>query len=241
MKKLPTPVLAAAVLAAWMPPTASADALSDMRRDGRLLWGGDQEGGGPYVFPKPDDPAAVTGFEVELAGRLAGYLQVRAVFTQGQWDRMPDMLRTGKIHAIVNGYEFTPERAEVMDASIPYYVYALQLMGRKSDPALNSWDDLKSRTGAARARIGVLTGSAAENYARNFCGDQCEVVSYDGNTDSMREVETGKLHATVQDTPVASFYASRFPALRRIGKPVGRGYYVVYVRKGEAALLQSLN
>lgn len=222
-------------------PAAVADVLSELRQSGLMRWGGDQEGGGPYVYPKPDNPAEVTGFEVELANRLGEYLKVRAEFTQGQWDKMPDMLRTGKVHAVINGYEFTPERAEIMDATIPYYVYALQLMGRKNDARLKSWDDLKKPRGAAKWKIGALTGSAAEAYTRRFCGGACEVISYDGNTDSMREVETGKLDATVQDTPIAAFYSPRFPALRRIGEPVGRGYYVIYIRKGESAFLQTLN
>ncbi len=234
--------LTACVLGALVVPcTASADALGDMRRTGRMLWGGDQEGGGPYVFPKEDDPTHVTGFEVDLASRFAEYLRVRAQFTQGQWDKMPDMLRTGKVHAILNGYEFTRERAEIMDASIPYYVYALQLMGRADDPTVDSWADLRKGAGAARRRIGVLGGSAAEAYTRKFCGESCDTVAYEGNTDTMREVETGKLDATVEDTPIASFYAPRFRALRRIGDPVQRGYYVVYVRKGESALLRELN
>ena len=224
-----------------LPRTASADALADMRKGGKMLWGGDQEGGGPYVFPKENDPAQVTGFEVDLASRMGEYLKVKTEFTQGQWDKMPDMLRTGKIHAIINGYEFTAERAEVMDATIPYYVYGLQLMGRTGDSAINSWDDLKRGTGAAKVKIGVLTGSAAEAYARRFCGELCAVVTYEGNTDTMREVETGKLDATIEDTPIASFYAPRFTALRRIGEPVARGYYVIYVKKGEKALLQALN
>jgi polar amino acid transport system substrate-binding protein len=38
-----------------------------------------------------------------------------------------------------------------------------------------------------------------------------------------------------------SFYASRFTKLRRIEEPVARGYYVMYVKKGETALLQALN
>ena len=126
--------LTACILAALvLPGTASADVLTKMRKGGRILWGGDQEGGGPYVFPKEDNPAQVTGFEVDLANRLGEYLKVKAEFTQGQWDKMPDMLRTGKVHAIINGYEFTPERAEIMNSTIPYYVYALQLMGRGSD------------------------------------------------------------------------------------------------------------
>jgi polar amino acid transport system substrate-binding protein len=224
-----------------LPCAVSADALTDARKTGKLLWGGDQEGGGPYVFPKDNNPAEVTGFEVDLAGRIGEYLKLKAQFTQAQWDKLPDMLRTGKIHVIINGYEFTPERAEIMDATIPYYVYALQLMGRVADPGIGSWADLKRGAGAARMKIGVLNGSAAEAYARRFCGQLCEVIAYEGNTDTMREVETGRLAATIQDTPIASFYAPRFGALRRIAEPVQRGYYVIYLRKGESALLQALN
>jgi polar amino acid transport system substrate-binding protein len=114
-------------------------------------------------------------------------------------------------------------------------------MGRKDNPRINSWADLRKGTGAARVKIGVLNGSAAEAYARKFCGELCEVVAYEGNTDTMREVETGKLGATIEDTPIASFYAPRFRALRRIEEPVQRGYYVIYVKKGETAILQALN
>ncbi len=234
--------LAGCILAGLiLPCTASADALADMRKTGRMLWGGDQEGGGPYVFPVENNPSQVTGFEVDLANRIAEYLKVKAEFTQGQWDKMPDMLRTRKIHAIINGYEFTRERTEIMDATIPYYVYALQLMGRGDNPRIDSWASLRKGAGSARAKIGVLNGSVAEAYARTYCGQRCDVVAYDGNTDTMREVETGKLDATIEDTPIASFYAPRFRALRRIENPVQRGYYVIYVGKGETALLRALN
>ena len=45
-----------------------------------------------------------------------------------------------------------------------------------------------------------LYEAAAETYMRRFCNDAdgsngavCHVIDYDGNTDTMREVETGKL------------------------------------------------
>ena len=152
-----------------LPGPARADRLADVRQRGTLRWGADQEGGGPYVYPRENDPNQVTGFEVELANRLAEYLKIRAEFTQGQWDNMPDMLRTGKVDIILNGYELTPERFELMDATIPYYIYRLQLLGRRGDSTYSSWDNLKAAPNRRSARIGVLTGSAAEGYMRRFC------------------------------------------------------------------------
>lgn len=228
---------AAAVLACVLfAAPALADDLDDVRRLGRLRWGGDQEGGGPYVFPREDQPSQVTGFEVELAEELARRIGVRAEFSQGPWDRLPDLLRVRKIHIILNGYELTPDHAAAMEPSKPYLGYGLQLLTRKGGE-VSDWPSLRSRKG----RVGALTGSAADSYLRRFCAGTCQVSSYDGSTDAMREVETGKLDATLQDTPVFAFYGPRFPGLVTASEPVAPGSYVIYARKGEHRLIQALD
>jgi polar amino acid transport system substrate-binding protein len=57
----------------------------------------------------------------------------------------------------------------------------------------------------------------------------------------MKEVETGKLDATLQDTPIASFYGPRFPGLAPVGAAVAPGYYVMYARAGDRELVRRLN
>jgi polar amino acid transport system substrate-binding protein len=223
---------------------AAAGQLQNIEQSGTLRWCGDQEGGGPFVYPRDDDPSQVTGFEVDLAAQLATYLKVKPEFVQGQWDKLPDMLRTDKCDIVLNGYEYDDERLDVMEATVPYYVYGLQLLVRKGDPVWTGWDALKAMPEGQKAKIGVLTGSAAEETMREFCGEDnkvCEVINYDGSTDTMREVETGKLDATLQDTPIASFYAPRFPGLAAVGEPVNPGYYVIFVKKGETELRDQLN
>jgi polar amino acid transport system substrate-binding protein len=235
--------LLALVFALAVPALARADQLADVRSRGELQWCGDQEGGGPYVFPKEDDPSLVTGFEVDLAAKLAQYLKVKPRFMQGPWDKLGDLVKTKKCDVVLNGYEFTPERNEALEPTIPYYVYGLQLLVRKGG-AVKTWGELTSNPGGTKAKIGVLTGSAAATKMEEYCGESnalCEVASYDGGTDTMREVETGKLDATLHDTPTASFYAPRFPGLQPSGAPVGKGYYVMYVAKGESALRDALN
>ncbi|MBM4343471.1 MAG: amino acid ABC transporter substrate-binding protein, partial [Deltaproteobacteria bacterium] len=237
-------IFAVAMAVAWavaVPAAAVADDWSDAKASGVLRWGGDTEGGGPYIFPDENDPEKNVGFEIELMDAVARFLRVRAEFTQAQWDKLPDMLRGKKVPVIANGLEFTAERVDVMDATIPYYVYGLQLLCPRRAGGCTAWQDLKQASHGRKHKIGVLTGSAAETESRAFCGDACEVITYDGNTDSMREVETGKLDATVQDTPIAAFYGPRFPQLVAVGEPIAPGYYVMYVRKGEAALLHKLN
>jgi polar amino acid transport system substrate-binding protein len=207
---------------------------------GTLIWGGDQEGGGPYVYPADDDPRRVIGFEVELADKLAAKLGLRAQFLQGQWDKMPDLLHARRCDIVLNGYEWIPARLDSMEATIPYYVYALQLLAREGGDIV-AWSDLERPSPRGPRRIGVLAGSAAENYLRARPNLAIEILNYDGATDAMREVETGKLDATLQDGPAAIFYRSRFKQLRAIGAPVGRGYYVIYAHKGEKELVKRLN
>ena len=56
---------------------ARGDTLETIKSRGTLRWGGDAEGGGPFVFPREDNPSVVQGFEVELAELLANKLGVK--------------------------------------------------------------------------------------------------------------------------------------------------------------------
>lgn len=223
------------------PPLAAETTLERIKSGGVLVWGADQEGGGPYVYPRDDDKSRVTGFEVELAEALAAALGVTARFFQGPWDQMPSLLETQKVDIVLNGYEWTPARAEAMVATIPYYVYGLQLLARGNDDTIKSFDDLKKPGPGGKRRVGVLGGSAAEDYMKEHYGKDAEVVVYDGNTDAMRDVEIGRLDATLQDTPIVAYYAPKFPKLRKIAAPVGGGYYVIFARKDDTALVTALN
>ncbi len=235
MPKL-VPALLALAVTLLFAPRARADLLDEVRAKKVLVWGADQEGGGPYVYPRDDDPDQVTGFEVELAALIARELGVSPKFFQGNWDKLPDLARTGQIDVILNGYELTPEREAVLEATKPYYVYGLQLLVKKGSP-IDGFDALAARKSP---KVGVLGGSAAEGLVESKLG-KGSATSYDGNTDAMREVETGKLDATVQDTPIVAFYAPRFPGLVAAGPVEGEGYYVMFVKKGETRLARAID
>jgi polar amino acid transport system substrate-binding protein len=235
-------VLCVLVCLARLAATDPSDALAEIRARGYFTWGADEEGGGPYVFPDPADPGKRIGFEVDLARELARELggelgrPIEARFAQSPWDKLPDLLKTGRIDLVLNGYEWTEERARDMGATLPYYVYELQLLAR-ADRKDASWDWLAS---PPRKRVGVLGGSAAENYLAQHCPG-LELVSYDGNTNAMGDVVSGRLDATLQDLPIAIFYRPDFPALACAGAPVAPGRYVIYVRRADDELRAALD
>lgn len=221
----------------------AGEGLAKVRQRGELIWGADQEGGGPFVFPSADDPNRLEGFEVELAQLLAEHIGVRAKFAQGQWDKLPELLDRNDIDVVLNGYEWTPNWAAKYGCSIPYYIYELQLLGRQDDQTLRSWADVGQPPDSSPKKIAILKGSAAERYLTANFGNRVEIASFDGATDAMRAVELNvdDIDANLQDLPVWLFYRDGFPQLAAIGDPVGKGYYVAMVKQGEPELLGEIN
>jgi polar amino acid transport system substrate-binding protein len=232
-------LLVGAAMAAGAP--ARADGLERVRNSGRLIYGSDMEGGGPYAYPEPDAPRGITGFEVELMTKLAGDLGIEPAFSQGQWDKLLQVLDSGRIDAVINGYEWTEQRARDDLATRPYYVYQLQLMVRRGS-VIRSWSDLKRpKPGGGAWTVGVLVGSAADTFAAEQGGPNVRVVRFDGATDAMTAVQNGQYDATLQDLPAARFYAARFPGLESVGPPESHGYYVIYVRARDRRLRDALD
>lgn len=222
-------------------PSATEDALSRVQRTGRLIYGCDKEGGGPYAYPDPDAPSEVIGFEVELMEALGRALGAEPEFAQGQWDTLLQNLATERVDMVVNGYEWSPVRARDYLASRPYYLYQLEVMAAAGGP-IQGWETLAAaKPGGGRWRVGVLGGSAAETYAREHAAETVEVVSYTGATDAMLSVLNGQLDATLQDLPAARFYRGQYPGLEIKGTPVGEGHYVIYLRRGDERLLGAVN
>jgi len=227
------------ILGAAASPAADLD---EVRRRGELIWAADQEGGGPHVFPDPDDPRRITGFEVEFAELIAGELGVRARFLQGQWDRLP-LLLDQSADCVINGIELLPERRRDYGCSRPYFGYALQLVGRRAAPPA-SLADLAEPGPNGPWRVGVLTGSAAELEMRARAARgaaQIEVIGYDGTLDSLEQVQGGVLDAAVLDDCIVAFYADRYAGLRTVDRPFGGGLYTVLTSRRTPRLAAAID
>src|SRR5207248_1886407 len=86
----------------------AASGLARVRAQGEIRWAGDLQGGEPYVFRDPRDPAKLVGFEVEIARGLAARLDVRDRFVQNDWSNLVPSLERGDFDLILNGLEDTP-------------------------------------------------------------------------------------------------------------------------------------
>jgi polar amino acid transport system substrate-binding protein len=219
----------------------SGDTFSQVTARGELRWGADEEGGGPYVYRDRSDPNRLVGFEIDLMALLCERLKVRSTFVQGQWDDLPKGLGSGACDVIVNGFELTPSRISDYIATIPYYIYELQLFALRDSTRPAAWADLRRpEPNGEKTKIGVLRDTVADRYLTTKFANSVEVVRYSGTTEAFRDVENGNIAGTLVDTPAAVFYGQQF-RVRPVGPPVERGYYVIYLRPGDERLRDALD
>src|ERR1051325_5442785 len=137
-----------------------------------LVWAADAEGGAPYSFPDPRNPARIIGFEVDMANALAAKMGRTARFVQNQWDGLVPGLERGEYDVVINGLEITPERAEKIHFSTPYFYSTLTMTTRSDNTRVQRPDDLRGLT------VGVLRVSFAERYVQSL--GNINIRSYDG-------------------------------------------------------------
>ncbi|MEW6109222.1 MAG: ABC transporter substrate-binding protein/permease [Nitrospirota bacterium] len=223
-------VIGLAIIFIWQVGSKSApeNGLEKIRERGYLLWGSDAEGGAPYVFPDPKDPAKLIGFEVDIADAIARELGVKARQAQNAWDSLVPALERGDFDIAMNGIEITPQRKERVLFARPYYVYTEQLVVRKNETRIKDVNDLKGR------RVGTLSGTVAQDILTSIGGVDIKV--YPGQVEPYEDLAIGRIDAVLLDLPIAAYYAKPNPKLKYAGPPEGEGFYGIAIRKGDDEL-----
>src|ERR1700738_4847569 len=75
-----------------------------------LRWGGDAEGGAPFVEADPRDPSKVRGFDVDVAGEIAKGLGRRPEFVQVAFQEIDQSVERGDFDLGMSGVQDTPAR-----------------------------------------------------------------------------------------------------------------------------------
>src|SRR5258708_9431345 len=98
-----------------------------------LHWGGDAEGGAPFVEADQNDPSNLRGFDVEVAGEIAKGLGRRPEFVQVSFSDIDQSVQRGDFDIGMSGVEDTPARRKMLAATIPYFEFPEVLTGRAED------------------------------------------------------------------------------------------------------------
>ncbi len=205
--------------------TASAQAV--------LRWGGDSEGGFPYMFPNPQNHEELIGFEVDIVNEIARYLGRKPAYVNNAWDNLIPGLSRNLYDIAINGLEVTPEHEEAVEFSIPYYKTFLQLAVRRENTDINALGDCK----------GKVVGTLKESYAQMVLEElgDVEIRTYIVEANTYQDLENGRLDAALFDAPIAIYSAGLNPAIKFVGQPIGEITYAIAIKKGDRNTLREVN
>ncbi len=236
LRRLPRLLLAAAlpVLRAGAAATAGATTGTE---PGLLRWGGDAEGGAPFVEADPADPSKVRGFDVEVAEAIARGLGRRPLFVQVAFASIDASVARGDFDIGMSGVEDTPARRAMLAATIPYFQFREVLSVRAADRGrLRGLPDLRGR------RVGTLGATIAYEFLLEHRGRYgYEPVSYDDDVHPYTDLAAGRLDAVLLDNIIAARSVKRIPGLAIQPDAVATGRYIGVLARGNAALRDRIN
>lgn len=233
MKKVSKAVLSAALLASLAGCSSKSEdtSLKDVQAAGELKIGleGDWQ---PFSYHDEDDN--LVGYDVEVATKVAEKLGVKAVITEGPWDGLLTGLDTGVYDVVVNGVDVTPERSETFDFTDAYAYDHIDLVVKKDNTTITSFEDLKGKksansTGSTYAEMGEEYGATVSNVPTL--------------AETMELVLNGTVDATINaDTSIQDYLnTTGEQGLKVVAQDDEATEYAIPVKKGNTSLKEAIN
>jgi polar amino acid transport system substrate-binding protein len=196
---------------------------SSTGQDPILRWGGDAEGGAPFMEANPEDPTKLVGFDVEVAELIALELGRTPQFVQVAFAQLDQSAIRGDFDVGLCGIEDTPARRSLVAASVPYYEFREVLTVREADKdRFQSLADLHGR------RIATLGGTIAyEILLKAEAQHGITAVSYDDDVHPYSDLLLGRVDAVLLDNVLAERSMRRNRGLFTQPDAVEVGHYVV--------------
>ena len=197
-----------------------------------LRWGGDAEGGAPFVEADPADPNKVAGFDVEIAELIAARLNRPPQFIQVAFQSLDQSARRGDFDIGLSGVEDIPARRQSLAASVPYYEFREVMTIREADrERYRTLADLRGR------RVATLGGTMAYDLlleAERSHG--ITAVSYDEDVHPYSDLANGRVDAVVLDHVLAERAMRRNTGLVTHPDALATGSYIVITAPENVAL-----
>ena len=218
-------------LAALGGTVAQADTLDDIKKAGKVRIAIDLA---IPPFGMSDDKMQPAGSDVDLARLLAKDLgvQLEIVTTTGP-TRIP-MLQTNKADLVVSTLSITPERAKVVDFSIPYADHPSVVAGLTS-ATIRQMSDLEGK------KIGVVRGTTQDtDLTRQAKGAQ--LVRYEDDATMALAFASGQVDIIATARSLLPAISKKNPARMLEPKITMQTFYLaIGLRKDEPRLLSWVN
>ena len=183
----------------------------------------------PFNYTNAD--GSLGGFDIEIANALCADMQVTCEIIAQDWDGIIPGLKAGKYDAIVAAMSVTPERAEQVSFTDPYFSNTLVFLAKAEsafDPS--NPDDINSKSIAAQ-RSTISSQWLEEAYPK------ANMQLYDTLSNAFLDLGSGRVEAMISD---------KLPAIEWLSSASGSHYvlkgdeidindnFAIAVRPGDA-------
>ena len=170
------------------------------------------------------------GFDIDLMKAIGEEAKVKIEFVSLPFDGIIPALQAGTIEAAISGITITPERAQALDLSRPYFKAGLALAVVEGNTTIKGFDDLKGK------RIAVQIGTTGAKEAAKVPG--AKISSFDSTAFALQELLNGKVDAVVNDGPVTLYAIKKagLQGIKIVGELLTEEYYGIALPKNSPNL-----
>lgn len=192
----------------------------------------------PYEpFEYKDDNGELTGFEVELAKAMCEEMNANCELVIQAWDGMIPGLLARKFDLIMSSMSITPERAERVLFSEPYYNTPGGWFAPEDfDTDVTDKDAMQGKT------VGVQRGTTMDTFVTEELGGTVTIKRYTTADDMVLDLEGQRLDVVFVDYPVGEQTVLSKEGFKEVAEPVKLGQGVgVAMRKRDMDLAEEVN
>lgn len=178
-----------------------------------------------------DEGGANAGFEIDIAHQLAAYAfgdpdKVEFTCVTGS-NRVP-FLTTNKIDLIMATMNYTPERAQTIDFTAPYFAAGVKMLVPKDSPVRN-WDDLDGK------QVITIKGATASLWLTQ-CVPGAEQVQFEQTSEAVTALAQNRAVAFAQDDTLLVDLAAKNKDTKVVGDEKAASPWGMGVRKGDTEM-----
>jgi ABC-type amino acid transport substrate-binding protein len=184
-------IAAAAILATTFPANAQTT-LEAVKQKGVLVAGSSAE------YPPFEYVAdgKLVGYDVDMAEEITRRMGVKVAWEKIDFKGIVAALTAKRVDVLITALTWTPERAERIAFSDPYFDAGIGAITPRSS-TIEKAEDLTGR------KVGVQLGSSGERYVRETIGSKVgQLLTYDSITLAINDLKNGRVEAVVNPLPV---------------------------------------
>ena len=180
------------------------------------------------------DGLEITGFDVEIAKKVAEKLGKELVIEDMAFDSLIMALNSDKIDFIAAGMTADDERRTQVDFSDSYFNSKQMIIVKADDTSIATAEDLVGK------KVGVQLGTTGDKFVSDTDGI-AEVTQFQTGTLAVMDLKNGKIDAVVIDAEPAKKMTEGQSDLKLLDAPFIDEEYAIAVKKGDADVLTAIN